>query len=50
MNSNLTDNSPCYLEILNNKIFEIKCVASVFTIFFMEKNDQKCSFIILKKI
>jgi len=34
MNSNLTDNPPCYLEILNNKNYEIKCVTSVFTIFF----------------
>ena len=34
MNSNLTDNPPCYLKILNNKNDEIKCVTSVFTIFF----------------
>jgi len=34
MNNNLTDNPPCYLEILNNKNDEIKCVTSVFTIFF----------------
>jgi len=34
MNRNLTDNFPCYLEILNNKNDEIKCVTSVFTVFF----------------
>jgi len=34
MNSNLTEKPPYYLEIKNNKNDEIKCVTSVFTIFF----------------
>jgi len=34
MNSNLTEPPTCYLEILNNTNDEIKCVTSVFTVFF----------------